>query len=115
MSQSPDLSQISARLCTTNRRGGGYPHRRNLQIAAEDVNWRRRKLKSKTGSHMPKETRKSPIKFILAAVISLRTIAYLTFTDGPDNKSYYVTIGAVQGMAERAYVRHLRLAGNAAR
>src|SRR3979409_2153892 len=60
---------------------------------------------------MPNEARKSPIKFIIAAVIILGTIAYLSFSGGRDNKSYYVTIGELQGMGNKAYVRHLRVAG----
>src|SRR3954453_15528199 len=63
---------------------------------------------------MPNETRNSPIRFIVAAVIILGTIAYLSFSGGRDNKSYYVTIGELQGMGNKAYVRHLRVAGNVA-
>jgi len=63
---------------------------------------------------MPNEARKSPIKFIVATVIILGTIAYLSFSGGRDNKSYYVTIGELQGMGNKAYVRHLRVAGNVA-
>src|SRR3979490_987800 len=66
------------------------------------------------GTHMPNEARKSPIKFIVATVISLGTIAFLSFSGGRDNKSYYVTIGELQGMGNKAYVRHLRVAGNVA-
>jgi len=47
-------------------------------------------------------------------VIILGTIAYLSFSGGRDNKSYYVTIGELQGMGNKAYVRHLRVAGNVA-
>src|SRR5580692_12527608 len=63
---------------------------------------------------MPNETRKSPIKFIVATVIILGTIAYLSFSGVRDNKSYYVTISELQGMGSKAYVRHLRVAGNVA-
>src|SRR5260370_17670622 len=63
---------------------------------------------------MPNEARKSPIKFIVATVIILGTIAYLSYSGGRDNKSYYVTIGELQGMGNKAYVRHLRVAGNVA-
>jgi cytochrome c-type biogenesis protein CcmE len=63
---------------------------------------------------MPNEARKSPIKFIVATVIILGTIAYLSFSGGRDNKSYYVTISELQGMGNQAYVRHLRVAGNVA-
>ena len=63
---------------------------------------------------MPNESRKNPIKIILASTIILATVAYLAFTGGRDNKSYYVTIGELQGMGDKAYVRHLRVAGNVA-
>ena len=63
---------------------------------------------------MPNETRKNPIKIIVASAIILATVAYLAFTGGRDNKSYYVTIGELQGMGDKAYVRHLRVAGNVA-
>src|ERR1700735_443170 len=63
---------------------------------------------------MANATRKSPIKFIVATVIIVATIAYLSFTGGRDNKSYYVTIGELQGMGNKAYARHLRVAGNVA-
>ena len=63
---------------------------------------------------MANETKKSPVKFIVAATIILATIGYLSFTGGRDNKSYYVTISELQGMGNKAYVRHLRVAGNVA-
>src|SRR5947208_10557596 len=63
---------------------------------------------------MSDQSRKSPMKFIVAALIILGTIAYLSFSGGRDNKSYYVTIGELQGMGDKAYIRHLRVAGNVA-
>jgi cytochrome c-type biogenesis protein CcmE len=63
---------------------------------------------------MANEARKSPTKIIIATVVILATVAYLAFTGGRDNKSYYVTIGELQGMGNQAYVRHLRVAGNVA-
>ena len=57
---------------------------------------------------------KSPLKIIVATVIVLATVAYLAVTGVRDNKSYYVTIGELQGMGDKAYVRHLRVAGNVA-
>jgi cytochrome c-type biogenesis protein CcmE len=63
---------------------------------------------------MPNESRKNPIKIILASTIILATVAYLAFTGGRDNKSYYVTIGELHAMGNKAYVRHLRVAGNVA-
>jgi cytochrome c-type biogenesis protein CcmE len=55
---------------------------------------------------------KSPVKIVIAAVIILATVGYLSFTGVRDNKSYYVTIGELHGMGDKAYVRHLRVAGN---
>lgn len=63
---------------------------------------------------MPDSDRKSPIKIIAATVLILATVGYLAYTGVRDNKSYYVTIGELQGMGNKAYVRHLRVAGNVA-
>jgi cytochrome c-type biogenesis protein CcmE len=63
---------------------------------------------------MLNEAQKSPLKIIIATVVILVTVAYLAFTGVRDNKSYYVTIGELQGMGNKAYVRHLRVAGNVA-
>ena len=57
---------------------------------------------------------KNPTKIIIATVVILATVAYLAFSGARDNKSYYVTIGELQGMGDKAYVRHLRVAGNVA-
>jgi cytochrome c-type biogenesis protein CcmE len=57
---------------------------------------------------------KSSAKIIVAAAIIVATMAYLAFTGVRDNKSYYVTIGELQAMGNKAYVRHLRVAGNVA-
>ena len=59
-------------------------------------------------------TKKSPAKIIAAIVVILATVSYLALTGARDNKSYYVTIGELQGMGNKAYVRHLRVAGNVA-
>lgn len=63
---------------------------------------------------MPSEARKNPIKIVVATVIILVTVAYLAYTGSNSNKSYYVTISELQGMGNKAYVRHLRVAGNVA-
>jgi cytochrome c-type biogenesis protein CcmE len=57
---------------------------------------------------------KSPLKIVVASIIILATVGYLAFTGVRDNKSYYVTIGELQGLGDKAYVRHLRVAGNVA-
>jgi cytochrome c-type biogenesis protein CcmE len=63
---------------------------------------------------MPNEPQKSPIKIIIATVVILLTVGYLALTGVRDNKSYYVTIGELHGMGDKAYTRHLRVAGNVA-
>jgi cytochrome c-type biogenesis protein CcmE len=50
----------------------------------------------------------------LAMVLILGTIAYLAITAVNQNKSYYVTISELQAMGNKAYTRHLRVAGNVA-
>jgi cytochrome c-type biogenesis protein CcmE len=57
---------------------------------------------------------KSPLKIVVASVIILATVTYLAFTGVRDNKSYYVTISELQGLGDKAYIRHLRVAGNVA-
>jgi cytochrome c-type biogenesis protein CcmE len=49
-----------------------------------------------------------------AVVIILATIAYLAVTAAQADKSYYVTIGELQAMGNKAYTRHLRVAGDVA-
>ena len=63
---------------------------------------------------MASPDQRRPIKIVAATVIILATVAYLAFTGVRDNKSYYVTISELQGMGDKAYVRHLRVAGNVA-
>jgi cytochrome c-type biogenesis protein CcmE len=63
---------------------------------------------------MPNAAQNSSIKIVAATVLILATVAYLAFTGVRDNKSYYVTISELQGMGDKAYVRHLRVAGNVA-
>lgn len=55
---------------------------------------------------------KNPAKIIIAIVVVLLTVGYLAFTGEQSNKSYYVTIGELHKMGDKAYVRHLRVAGN---
>lgn len=63
---------------------------------------------------MSTEARKSQIRIIIAAVIIVATVGWLAVTGAESNKSYYVTISELQGMGNKAYVRHLRVAGNVA-
>ena len=63
---------------------------------------------------MSQTSNKSPIRIIVAAVVILSAVAWLTFTGVQDNKSYYVTISELNAMGNKAYMRHLRVAGNVA-
>jgi cytochrome c-type biogenesis protein CcmE len=49
-----------------------------------------------------------------AAVVILGTIIYLALSGIDKDKSYYVTISELQGMGNKAYTRHLRVAGDVA-
>ena len=57
-------------------------------------------------------TRKNHTGIIVATMIIVATIAWLAFTGQRENKSYYVTISELQGLGNKAYTRHLRVAGN---
>lgn len=48
----------------------------------------------------------------IATVIIVGTVLYLAISGAKDSKSYYVTIGEMQGMGQKAYTRNLRVAGN---
>ena len=58
--------------------------------------------------------KKGPIQIIVASVVVLSVVLWLTLTGISQNKSYYVTITELQGMGNKAFVRHLRVAGNVA-
>jgi cytochrome c-type biogenesis protein CcmE len=49
-----------------------------------------------------------------ATVVILGTIIYLAVSGLDKDKSYYVTISELQGMGNKAYTRHLRVAGDVA-
>ena len=53
-----------------------------------------------------------PTKFVVAALIIIGVVAWLAISAAGDNKSYYVTITELQAMGQKAYTRHLRVAGN---
>ena len=61
---------------------------------------------------MPSPTRRNPTSIIIASVIIIGVVAWLAFSAAGDNKSYYVTITELQNMGNKAYTRHLRVAGN---
>jgi cytochrome c-type biogenesis protein CcmE len=53
-----------------------------------------------------------PTKFIVAALVIVGVVAWLAISAASESKSYYVTITELQGMGNKAYTRHLRVAGN---
>lgn len=65
-------------------------------------------------SSLSSSPRKGLTGILVASVVILATIVWLAFTGTRDNKSYYVTIAELQGLGNKAYVRHLRVAGNVA-
>lgn len=58
------------------------------------------------------QSKATTLRIVIATVIILGTIGYLAFTGVEANKSYYVTIQELQSMGNRAYTRHLRVAGS---
>ncbi|HEX4019541.1 MAG TPA: cytochrome c maturation protein CcmE [Acidobacteriaceae bacterium] len=58
------------------------------------------------------QSKSTTLRVAIAMVIILGTIGYLAVTGVRSNKSYYVTIQELQGMGNRAFTRHLRVAGN---
>ena len=52
------------------------------------------------------------MKIIFASILIMAVVGWLAYTGAQENKSYYVTISELQGMGPKAYVRHLRVAGN---
>ena len=56
--------------------------------------------------------RGASLRITAAVVVVLTVITYLAVTGVQANKSYYVTINELQGMGQKAYTRHLRVAGN---
>jgi cytochrome c-type biogenesis protein CcmE len=58
------------------------------------------------------QQRSQTVRIGIAVVIVLGVIAWLAVSGVQANKSYYVTITELQGMGNKAYTRHLRVAGN---
>ena len=54
----------------------------------------------------------APWKIVVAVLVVVGAIGWLTWTAVDQNKEYYVTIGELSGMGGKAYSRHLRVAGN---
>lgn len=61
---------------------------------------------------MPVQPQRSTTKFVVAGAIIVGTIVWLALSAGSQAKSYYVTIAELQHMGNKAYTRHLRVAGN---
>ncbi len=61
-------------------------------------------------SSTPKPKRLTGIFLTVALIVA--TVVWLAITGVRDNKSYYVTISELQAMGNKAYTRHLRVAGN---
>jgi len=55
-----------------------------------------------------------PIKIIVATLVILGTVGWLSYTGVDKTKEYYVTIVELNSMGNKAYTRHLRVAGNVA-
>lgn len=55
---------------------------------------------------------KTQLKFLVATLIIVGTIAWLAISGAGRSKSYYVTIAELQAMGNKAYTRNLRVAGN---
>lgn len=51
-------------------------------------------------------------RIAVAIIVVLAAVAYLAYTGVRSNKSYYVTIQELHSMGNKAYTRHLRVAGN---
>lgn len=60
---------------------------------------------------MSSETSKY-LKFGGAVAVIIISLGFLAYTGVQESKSYYVTIKELRGMGDRAYAKHLRVAGN---
>ncbi len=54
----------------------------------------------------------SSVKITAAIVVILATVGWLAYSGQRDSRDYYVTIGELHTMGDKAYTRHLRVAGN---
>jgi cytochrome c-type biogenesis protein CcmE len=55
---------------------------------------------------------KSTLKFVIAGAVVVAVIVWIAISAGEQAKSYYVTIAELHQMGNKAYSRHLRVAGN---
>jgi cytochrome c-type biogenesis protein CcmE len=63
---------------------------------------------------LERKIRPQTLRIGAAAVVILGTIIYLAITGVQADKSYYVTISELHAMGNKAYTRHLRVAGDVA-
>jgi cytochrome c-type biogenesis protein CcmE len=61
---------------------------------------------------MTKQKSNPIVKFVIAGAIVVGTVAWLSISAAGNAKSYYVTIGELQSMGNKAYKENLRVAGN---
>jgi cytochrome c-type biogenesis protein CcmE len=59
-----------------------------------------------------KKSHSFPLKFLVAGVIVVATVAWLAISAEQDSRQYYVTITQLQDMGNKAYKVNLRVAGN---
>jgi len=52
------------------------------------------------------------VRILIAVIVIVATVSWLAVTGVQSNKSYYVTIQELNAMGDKAYTRHLRVAGN---
>jgi cytochrome c-type biogenesis protein CcmE len=52
------------------------------------------------------------VRILIAVIVIIGTVTWLAVTGVQANKSYYVTISELNAMGNKAYTRHLRVAGN---
>ena len=52
------------------------------------------------------------LRILIAVLVIVGTVTWLAVTGVQANKSYYVTISELNAMGNKAYTRHLRVAGN---
>ena len=55
-----------------------------------------------------------PLKIVAATFLIVGTVGWLSFTGVENTKEYYVTITELNALGNKAYTRHLRVAGNVA-
>jgi len=60
----------------------------------------------------PAQHRNQTLRIGIAVVVVIGVILWLAVSGVQANKSYYVTITELQHMGDKAYTRHLRVAGN---